>query len=93
MARSIRITKRHRAIAQAIVDLDDRYGHMPYNNSGQTVRGVLNLSIPLAHLVRAEIVTCVADEFCLIDENALDEVYTLVRLAYERYAESTRRSA
>lgn len=94
MARSIRITKAHRSRARDIVLMDERYGHMPFNDAGQTTRGVLDLSIPLAHLIDQGVVTSIVDEHLLMDAECVDEVYNHCRLAVVRWQQAEgRRSA
>src|SRR5262245_48375035 len=66
-----RIMKRN---ALRIVELADAFGHLPYNDHGQTVEGTLNYSIPCARLVKAEIVTAVADDSDGLNDNAVADV-------------------
>ena len=79
------ITAKERKHAERIVELADRLGHLPINTSGQTVEGLLDLSIPLARLVVAELVTGFdRDSSCGMCEQAVADVeaYCLRGLAY-----------
>lgn len=60
--------------ARRMVDLADAFGHLKYNDHGQTVEDTLNLSIPCARLVKAEVVTAVADTNDGVNDNALADV-------------------
>lgn len=71
------ITKAQRKNAERIVELADNFGHLPFNVHGQTVEGTLNLSIPTARLIVADIVTGVRDTNDGINDNAVADVERL----------------
>jgi hypothetical protein len=75
------ITKKQRANAERIVQLADVFGTLPINIHGQTVEGTLNLTIPCARLVKAEIVTGVVDSFDAINDDAVKDVEATCRAA------------
>lgn len=68
------ISKAQKRNAERIVLLADTFGHLYFNSAGQTPEKVLNLSIPCARLVKAEVVTGVADTSDGINQAAVDEV-------------------
>jgi len=75
------ITKRQRANAERIKLLSDWFGHLPFNAAGQTPNGTLNLSIPCAVLVVADVVTGVRDTFDGVNDQALEDVERYCREA------------
>ncbi len=68
------MNKAQRKNADRIVALADAFGHMPTGPHDQTVEGLLNLSIPCARLVRAGVVTRVADTNDGLTDVAVQEV-------------------
>lgn len=78
------MNKKQRKNAERIATLADHFGSLTYNNSGQTVAGTLDLSIPCAYLIRAGVVTGVADTNDGVNDNAVIEVEVLSLRAVER---------
>ncbi len=77
------ITKHQMANARAIVELMDAFGHLQYNEHGQTPEGILNLSVPCARLVIAGVVTGVADTNDGINDNAVIDARETCRRAVD----------
>lgn len=77
------ISKAQRRNAQRIVTLADTFGHLYFNDAGQTPEKVLNLSIPCARLVVAGIVTGVADTNDGINDSAVADVEDKCRAAVD----------
>ena len=78
------ITKAQRKNALRIAALDDHFGQFQYN-ANQTVRSLLNLSIPCAQLICAGVVTGVIDSFDAVNDQAVRDVERYCRVAVDRY--------
>lgn len=63
-----------KANAERICALADAFGHLAFNDHGQKVEEQLNLSIPCARLVKAGIVTQVADTSDGVSDTAVEHV-------------------
>lgn len=70
--------------AARIVALADAFGHLDFNDHGQTIEATLNLSIPCARLIKAEIVDRVFDTNDGVNDNAVNDVERLCRQAIDR---------
>lgn len=70
--------------ADRIVDLDMTFGHLVFNDHGQTISGTLNLCIPLAHLIKAGLVLAVVDSFDSVNDEAVADVERYCRIATNR---------
>jgi hypothetical protein len=82
------ITKSQRKNAERIVELADAFGHLPYNAHGQTPESLINLSIPVARLILAGIVTGVVDSFDAVNDQAVEDVERYCRVAVDRAIET-----
>ena len=77
------ITKAQRKNAERIKHLAETFGHLAFNDAGQTPNSVLNLSIPCADLICAGVVTGVKDTFDGVNDQAVEDVERYCRAAVD----------
>lgn len=68
------LTKSQVKNSARIVKLADAFGHLPFNNAGQTIEKTLNLSIPIARLIGTDLITGVRDSFDAVNDEAVRAV-------------------
>lgn len=66
--------------ANRIAELDMAFGHL-HHNASQTVRDILDLTIPCAHLIKAGIVLAVVDSFDSVNDQAVSDMERYCREA------------